>query len=62
MVAGAQMVTPAPADDATVSSASLLQAILAKFAERNPSVLEASGFTFAHPELAAALPEVLARR
>ncbi len=28
----------------------------------SPSVLEASGFTFAHPELAAALPEVLARR
>ena len=42
MVAGTQMVTPATADDATISSASLLQAILAKFAERDPSVLEAS--------------------
>lgn len=40
----------------------LVESLLFTSARVVPSVLEASGFTFAHPELAAALPEVLARR
>lgn len=40
----------------------LVESLLFTSARVLPRSLEASGFTFAHPELAGALPEVLARR